>query len=147
LGVAAPDDLVAHADPARLQQALGNLVDNALRYGREPIALSAQARDGAVELHVRDAGEGFPSSFVAGAFERFSRADHARGEGGAGLGLAIVQAIARSHGGDAHIAAGPDGGADVWIAIPATTGRPTRRPLSGLVQGHAAIIEGVLTRL
>jgi signal transduction histidine kinase len=49
------------------------------------------------------------------------------GEGGTGLGLAIVRAIARGHGGDAHIARGPDGGADVWLAIPAGTSRSNAR--------------------
>jgi two-component system OmpR family sensor kinase len=133
-----PEGLVIRADAGRLQQALANLVDNARRYGRAPIILSAEARGAMVEFHVRDAGAGFPTSFVDHAFDRFTRADHGRGEGGAGLGLAIVRAIARSHGGDAHIGDGP--GADIWIAIPATSARPTRGPLSGSVQGDAGII-------
>jgi signal transduction histidine kinase len=113
---------VIRGDPLRLQQALANLLDNALRYGRGTISLSARARGGVVEVHVTDEGPGFPDQFVAFAFERFSRADRARGRGGAGLGLAIVDAIARAHGGEAHAANRPDGGADVWLALPATTG-------------------------
>jgi two-component system OmpR family sensor kinase len=108
------------ADPIRLRQALGNLVDNALRYGNGTVSLSARALNGSVELHVRDEGNGFPPEFIPAAFERFSRADGGRGRGGTGLGLAIVQAIARAHKGEAVAANLPDGGADVWVTIPVT---------------------------
>ena len=106
-----------HADPARVEQALANLVDNALTYGAGPVRLSATAGDGVVELHVRDEGEGFPEEFLPRAFERFTRADEARTRGGSGLGLAIASAIAGAHGGSAHAANG-EIGADVWIALP-----------------------------
>jgi signal transduction histidine kinase len=106
------------ADPVRLQQALGNLVDNAVRHGGPPIELTAEAADGRVELHVRDDGPGFPEDFLPDAFERFTRADPARGRGGAGLGLAIVAAIAHAHGGTAGARNRPGGGADVWISLP-----------------------------
>jgi two-component system OmpR family sensor kinase len=93
--------------------------------GRLPIALLATpgGSAGTVEIHVRDHGPGFPPEFLAGAFDRFTRADAARGGDGAGLGLAIVEAIAVAHGGRAH-AANRDGagGADVWLELP-TTGR------------------------
>jgi two-component system, OmpR family, sensor kinase len=105
------------ADPARLEQALANLVDNALRYGEGPVTLSARAQDGRVELHVRDRGRGFPEAFLPRAFERFTRADEARTRGGTGLGLAIAAAIARAHGGSAH-AENATPGADVWLALP-----------------------------
>jgi two-component system, OmpR family, sensor kinase len=106
------------ADRARLEQALGNLVENALEHGAEPVEVGADERDGTVDLHVRDGGPGFPADFLPRAFERFSRADAARSGGGAGLGLAIVGAIARAHGGEAHAANRPGGGADVWISLP-----------------------------
>ncbi len=114
--VAVADGLVLDADPLRLEQALGNLLDNARRYGGPEIELAAEARDGAVRLHVRDDGPGFPEDLAA--FERFTRGDSARGRGGAGLGLAIVDAIARAHGGDAGAATREGGGADVWIDLP-----------------------------
>lgn len=107
------------ADRARLEQALTNLVDNALRYGGSPVELSAKERDGSIELHVTDVGAGFPPAFIAHAFERFTQADAGHGNDGTGLGLAIVQMIAAGHGGSAHIANRVAGGADVWIAIPA----------------------------
>jgi signal transduction histidine kinase len=109
--------LTVRADPARLEQALANLVDNALRHGRGTVALSAQASNGTVELHVCDEGDGFPPAFLPSAFERFTRADEARSRGGTGLGLAIAAAVAGAHGGSAH-AVNRTQGADVWIALP-----------------------------
>jgi two-component system OmpR family sensor kinase len=106
------------ADEARLEQALANMVENALRYGRGTIRLSAESREGNVFLHVRDDGPGFPTEFLPNAFERFTRADEARSRGGTGLGLAITAAIATAHGGSAHAANVNGGGADVWLELP-----------------------------
>ena len=111
--------LLVRADRARIDQALANLVENALRYGSGDVSLAATASDGTVELHVRDTGRGFPDAFLAQAFERFTRADHARSRGGAGLGLAIVAAIAGAHGGSASARNVPGGGTAVWISLPA----------------------------
>ncbi len=108
------------ADRRRLEQALGSLVENALQHGAGTIHLAARTHGGVVELHVRDEGPGFPAAFLAEAFERFTRADPARTRGGSGLGLSIVQVIARAHGGVARAANHPDGGADVWIELPVT---------------------------
>jgi heavy metal sensor kinase len=105
------------ADPVRLEQALGNLVENALAYGAGAVELSARPVNGHVELHVTDEGKGFPADFTARAFDRFSRADESRGRGGSGLGLAIVQAIAKAHGGTARVANRDRGGADVWLSL------------------------------
>jgi two-component system OmpR family sensor kinase len=116
----AEDRLEVVVDRLRASQALGNLVDNALRHGRGRIRLVARRADGRAELHVQDEGPGFPPEFLDHAFERFSRADPARQGPGAGLGLAIVGVIAHAHGGSAH-AANRDGGADVWVALPADT--------------------------
>jgi two-component system OmpR family sensor kinase len=116
--VLVPDGLELVGDGARLEQALDNLVDNALRHGDGPVRLSAVARNGAVELHVLDEGPGFPPEFLPHAFERFSRPDEARSGEGAGLGLALAQAIAVAHGGSAGAANRDGGGADVWLAIP-----------------------------
>jgi two-component system, OmpR family, sensor kinase len=96
---------------------LGALIDNALTHGRGTVSLWAVAAAGRVELHVGDEGDGFPGGFAARAFDRFSRADEARGRGGAGLGLAIVQSIADAHGGLVTAANREGGGADVWIAL------------------------------
>jgi two-component system OmpR family sensor kinase len=106
------------ADPHRLEQALGNLVENALRHGKGNIHLGTTGHDDTIVLFVRDEGQGFPPEFVAQAFERFTRADQARSRGGTGLGLSIVQAIARAHGGKARAANDPAGGAKVSIELP-----------------------------
>jgi two-component system, OmpR family, sensor kinase len=107
------------ADRLRLEQAVGNLVDNALRHGGRDVVLRAARRNGSVELHVLDDGAGFPPAFLDQAFERFTRADEARGGDGTGLGLAIVDTVARAHGGSAHAENREGGGADVWISLPA----------------------------
>ena len=112
------DGLRVTADQARLEQALANMVDNALRHGSGDVELRAVRNDGHVELHVRDAGPGFPEDFLPSAFERFSRADEARSRGGTGLGLAITSAVAIAHGGSAHAANLEEGGADVWLELP-----------------------------
>jgi signal transduction histidine kinase len=116
--VSAPEDLCVEGERSGLHRALTNLVDNALRHGAGRVRLRAVARDGRVELHVSDEGEGFPADFLPVAFERFSRAGGERSPDGAGLGLALVRAVAVAHGGTAQAARGPDGGADVWLALP-----------------------------
>src|SRR5206468_12560181 len=103
-------------DRLRLEQALANMVDNALRYGRGDVRLALTRSTGSVALHVTDEGPGFPATFLEHAFERFTRGD--RGREGAGLGLAIVEAIAEAHGGEAHASNRPTGGADVWLELP-----------------------------
>jgi signal transduction histidine kinase len=119
LDVSAGADQTIFADRLRLEQALGNLVDNALRHGRGTIRLEAESRDGTTMLEVSDEGEGFPSSFLPHAFERFARADEARSRGATGLGLAIVDAVARAHGGTANAANRDEGGAVVSLSLPA----------------------------
>ena len=106
------------ADRLRLEAALGNLVENGLRHGAPPIRLEALRDGDDAVFRVTDAGPGFPPSFREHAFERFARADEARTEKGAGLGLAIVDAVARAHGGEATARNGPGGGAEVTISIP-----------------------------
>jgi len=106
-------------DSARLEQALGNLVENAMAYGAGEIVLSARASDGRVEFHVTDEGPGVSPDFLPRAFDRFSRSDEARGRGGTGLGLAIVGLIARAHGGEAGLSNRPQAGADAWISLAA----------------------------
>ena len=105
------------ADPMRLEQALGNLVDNALAHGGGGVVLSADARRQRVELHVEDEGPGFPPAFISSAFDRFSRSPEARAGRGSGLGLSIVELIARAHGGEVGARNRSGGGADVWIAV------------------------------
>ena len=114
---------VVLAEPLRLERALHNMVENALRHGAGTVVLRASGN----KLHVLDEGPGFAPAFVGRAFERFSRADAAREGGGAGLGLAIVDAVAQAHGGSAGAVNRPEGGADVWIELHARPGRRAGR--------------------
>ena len=110
--------LALEADPERLEQALTNMVSNALRHADGTVLLRAEEHDGGVEFHVLDQGDGFEPGFLPRAFERFARADSSRSGAGAGLGLSIVQVIAEAHGGSASAANREDGGADVWLSLP-----------------------------
>jgi heavy metal sensor kinase len=111
--------LLVNADRMRLEQALSNLVDNALRYGGNEVTLEAARSNGNLELHVRDNGRGFAPHFIPRAFERFTRSDAARSGGSSGLGLSIVKAIAESHDGSAHVANVAAGSTDAWLSLPA----------------------------
>jgi two-component system OmpR family sensor kinase len=112
--ISAPAGLVVLADRRRLEQALSNLVENALRHGSGTVTLRGEAKDGVLALAVVDQGAGFPADFTEHAFERFSRADGS--QAGAGLGLAIVSAIAQAHGGTASASNAPAG---VTLSLPA----------------------------
>jgi len=123
--VVVPAGIEVLADRRRLEQALGNLVENALRYGAGTVRLEAVELHGSLELHVIDHGGGFPAGFVSRAFERFSRGS--RDAAGTGLGLAIVAAIADAHGGSASTSNSPNGGADVALLLPASRASAERR--------------------
>ena len=107
------------ADRLRTEQALGNLVDNALRYGEGAVELAAEPsrrRGAAARARPRPRVRPGPGRARIRALHARRRA---RSRGGTGLGLAIVDAIARSHGGRAAAGAREDGrGADVWIELP-----------------------------
>jgi signal transduction histidine kinase len=116
-------DRTARVDEARVRQALGNLIENALihtpRGGRITVGLTDA--DGSLSIAVVDTGEGFPAGFLEHAFEPFSRADAARSPdgGGTGLGLAIVRVVAEGHGGSVEARNNPGGGATVELTLPA----------------------------
>jgi heavy metal sensor kinase len=116
LMVDADEAPVARLDRLRIEQALGNLVDNAFEHGRGPITIAAGRHNSSIELHVLDEGPGLPPEFRDHAFKPFSRA--APAGDGSGLGLAIVETIARAHEGTVGAKVRPDGGADVWIRLP-----------------------------
>jgi two-component system, OmpR family, sensor kinase len=118
LEVVAADGETVACDRRRLEQALDNLVDNALRHGAGTVRLEAVVEDVAVSLRVSDEGPGFPAAFLPHAFERFTRADSARSDPGAGLGLAIVDAVTRSHGGTTTATNMAAGGAEVVLRLP-----------------------------
>ena len=130
ISVDAEPALAVYADEPRLLQALGNLVDNALRYGSGEIALRARRAADGVELEVSDQGDGFPAGFAERAFERFARGDRARTRDGAGLGLAIVRTIAEAHGGRAELAQGAGASVRIWLPDrPTSASGPSKLPV------------------
>jgi signal transduction histidine kinase len=113
-------ELVVPVDPIRLGQAVGNLLDNAARHGGGEVEVSGTASDGQVEVAVRDHGRGMPPDLRKTAFDRFVRGGHAADDAhGAGLGLAIVAAVAAAHGGSASVEEAPGGGTRVSLRLPA----------------------------
>jgi two-component system OmpR family sensor kinase len=118
LEVRSADRVAIEGDTFRLEQAVGNLVDNALRHGEGRIDLEVRELTEAVEVAVRDEGSGFSPAFAGRAFERFTRGDDSRTGEGTGLGLAIVEAVARAHGGTARIERPVEGGSAVVLRLP-----------------------------
>ena len=119
--------LAVRADVDRLEQVLGNLVDNAIKYGRAKgsVTVGAHAVDGGqVEVSVKDDGPGIPPEALERLFERFYRVDKARSreQGGTGLGLAIVKHIVQSHGGRVWATSEPGHGATFSFVLPEGTG-------------------------
>ena len=103
---------------------LGNLVDNAIKYGRDQghVAVGSQRGErGWVEVFVRDDGPGIPPEALDRVFERFFRVDKARSreQGGTGLGLAIVKHIVQSHGGRVWAKSELGQGATFYFTLPA----------------------------
>jgi two-component system phosphate regulon sensor histidine kinase PhoR len=120
----AADELIVSADPARLREVLGNLIDNAIKYGRENGRVEIGARRigaGMVEVRVRDDGPGIPADATTRVFERFYRVDKARSreQGGTGLGLAIVKNVVQAHGGSVRVESTFGEGATFVFTLPA----------------------------
>jgi two-component system, OmpR family, sensor histidine kinase MprB len=103
--------------PAGLERAITNLLDNAAKWSPAGSPVEVDLADG--ELTVRDHGPGIAAEDVPHVFERFYRATSARGMPGSGLGLAIVRQVAESHGGTIEVEAPEDGGTLMRLSIPA----------------------------
>lgn len=119
-----PPELLVNADGDRFQQVLFNLVDNAVKYGRQggSVRLGARRMDGdRVEGWVTDDGPGIPAEASERVFERFFRVDRARSRdaGGTGLGLSIVKHIVQSHGGEVRLQSEPGKGCTFFYTLPA----------------------------
>jgi two-component system phosphate regulon sensor histidine kinase PhoR len=120
-------ELAVRADADRLEQVLGNLVDNAIKYGRAKgtVTVGGSARDGGqVEVFVQDDGPGIPPEALERVFERFYRVDKARSreQGGTGLGLAIVKHIIQNHGGRVWATSEPRRGATFYFTLTRAAG-------------------------
>lgn len=118
--------LTATVNGALLEQALINLVDNAINHGgpNNEIHVAADTDSDRVMISVRDEGPGIPAEHLPRLFERFYRVDRARSRdlGGTGLGLAIVKHIAQAHGGSATVTSTPGKGSTFTICFPKNVG-------------------------
>lgn len=105
-----------------LKRCLGNLVDNALRYGGNATAY-VEDTETVLTLRIVDQGPGIPENRLEQVFEPFYRLDssRSRASGGTGLGLAIARSIARGHGGDLHLCNRPEGGLEAVLELPRST--------------------------
>ena len=109
--------------PRALTRAIGNLIDNATKYGGGEIAVSASRQANEIWIEVRDQGAGIPATGVERLKRPFTRLDSARSNAtGTGLGLAIVDRIARLHDGRLELLPNPDGGLLARLVIVAATG-------------------------
>ncbi|HEY0095934.1 MAG TPA: sensor histidine kinase [Archangium sp.] len=129
LRVEAEADLLAWWDRGRVEQALVNLVANALKFGGgNPIEIQVSAEGEWVRLAVRDYGIGIAPEALERIFERFERAVSSREYGGLGLGLFLTRRIAESHGGTIHVESHPGRGTTFELRLPAGV-----RPVTGEV--------------
>ena len=113
-----------HGDVRQLVSAVGNLVENAVKYSEDgtTVFVTCTTADGWVDLSVVDTGVGIPAKDLDRIFERFYRVDRARsrGTGGTGLGLSIVRHIASNHGGDVSVTSREGEGSTFTLRIPVT---------------------------
>ena len=120
--VIAPDAETVRGDPAKLHDALRNLVANAITYApeRTSIVIATNQAQGRVALSVSDSGPGIPDEDLSRVFERFYRVDksRARDPGGTGLGLAIVKHLIELHGGEVQAENRAEGGARFTLTLP-----------------------------
>ncbi|MFC6930859.1 sensor histidine kinase [Actinomadura yumaensis] len=114
-----PEEVYVHADPRRLDVILANLVGNALRHGRPPVAVAVGARDGRAVVTVTDHGPGIPDDVLPHVFERFYKGDTARTRSeSSGLGLSIAYENALLHDGTLTAGNSPEGGAVFTLTLP-----------------------------
>ena len=106
-------------DPDKLDQIIGNLVENALRHGDGTITVVVQATDAGVEVTVTDEGEGVDEDIRSMIFGKFWRGRRRRG--GTGLGLYITKGLVEAHGGTIDVGRAPSGGAQFRFSLPAGT--------------------------
>jgi two-component system phosphate regulon sensor histidine kinase PhoR len=121
--VRCPEGLAARVNTALLEQAIINLVDNAIKYSEPgcPVGVEAEERGGEVVISVRDRGCGIAPEHLPRIFERFYRVDKARSRtlGGTGLGLSIVKHIVQAHDGTVSVESTPGEGSTFSIHLPA----------------------------
>jgi signal transduction histidine kinase len=108
-------------DPDKVDQIVGNLVENALKYGAGTVTVTLHGTPAGAEVSVSDEGEGIPDELLARVFTKFwRRADGGRRQG-TGLGLFIVKGLIEAHGGEITVGRAAAGGAEFRFTLPAGT--------------------------
>jgi two-component system sensor histidine kinase SenX3 len=127
-----PDDIWIRGDERQLMSAVGNLVENAVKYSRAGGVVQVRTRvdENAVEIMVADQGVGIPARDLDRVFERFYRVDKARSRetGGTGLGLSIVRHVATNHGGEVFVSSQEGEGSTFVLRLPADLVVPASEP-------------------
>jgi signal transduction histidine kinase len=119
LSVSAGDRVVADVDPTRIAQVVGNLIDNAVKFGMgNPIEVELRADAHTARLSVHDHGPGIPLEEQGDLFMRYRRGSAAAGLGGLGLGLHVVREIVEAHGGRVRVDARPGKGSTFTVELP-----------------------------
>jgi signal transduction histidine kinase len=145
------EESVVLVDPERFTLALDALIENAVNHTTEgdTIEVAVRRRGAQVVVSVRDTGVGIPAADLERIFDRFAKADPGRSRhtGGAGLGLSIVRAIAKAHGGSVHVESTEGVGTSFEISLPAAVGAtlrtgPGRGGLHAAPDGEAVIVDG-----
>ena len=149
VGVGGFAEVVAVLDPARVTQAVLQLAQNAVTHGGGRMVLSSRRVGDELEISVRDFGPGVPDGEKAAVFDRFHRGAASAEQPGSGLGLNIVQVIARAHGGRAGVEDAAEGGALFVMSLPVVDGPaprlviPPRPPLPAWAAAGVAGGDGV----
>jgi PAS domain S-box-containing protein len=116
-----PADIIVEADRIRLQQILGNILDNAIKYtpAGGKIWVKAKPEDRHAVIHVEDTGRGIPSDMLSNIFELFTQVDAHTSAGGLGVGLALVRELVLLHGGSVQATSkGPGQGSEFSVRLP-----------------------------
>jgi signal transduction histidine kinase len=110
----------ADVDPNRIQQALANLLDNAVKYTREHgrISIECSSSDDTVQVRIKDDGIGIPVAEQPRIWERLYRGDKSRGHRGLGLGLSLVKAVVEAHGGRVTVQSAEGAGSEFSVSLP-----------------------------
>jgi two-component system sensor histidine kinase KdpD len=133
-----PDLPLAPLDATLIELALLNLLENAIKYGSDPIEMTARATAGNIVVEVADRGAGIPTGQETQVFEKFHTAVREGSHGGVGLGLAICRAIVAAHGGRIWVHNREGGGASFQFTLPLEGGPPELVPLEPLVEQGVA---------
>ncbi|HET7098438.1 MAG TPA: PAS domain S-box protein [Casimicrobiaceae bacterium] len=147
--VAAAEPIYVHADPVRLSQIFGNLLNNSCKYTSPGgmIDVRVERRDDEAVVTIEDNGIGIPPDMLDSIFDMFNRVGQplARSQGGLGIGLALVKQLVEMHGGSVRAAsAGADRGSEFVVRLPITTEDAAAAPSERVIAPEATLAQRIL---